>query len=189
MHRGLKVFAVVALAAATGACQSVPATSLHPLASADPLAIDPAGVRAAVVHPPGLAVPEGAAVLTLVLADADGQIVRREEFTLVRQPPGAAEDLRRREGDRATVLALAGKDVARFARLQEEMRRRRRETPGESSLAVHLSARPCRTGAAAAGGIVSYLRLGPNGRFLPVGPPGPLPFDGEELPACRSGDT
>jgi len=183
MHRALFVAAAVALAAASG-CRSVPSASLPALAAADPLVLDPGGIRAAVVHPKSLTIPSGAAVLTLVLSDGVGGVLAEEAFVLAARPVAEAAGVRVRDGERATVLALVEADIARFAAMQEQMRARRQSAPGESSLSIHVSARPCRTGEESAGEITTYVRLAPSGRYVAVSRPSPLPGNAAMLPSC-----
>lgn len=169
----------LALAATLGGagCQSIPVASLPTLAGIDPFSLDPAALKAAIVHDGDVVFPERSTRLTFTLRSA-GEVVATETFVLDRSdgegeiPAGPDEAV--------DVFAIAEADRERFEAFQTLLREERDNKDDDgNAFTVSVNARPCLKSAdqplprAAA-----YVKSSEKGRFVVVARN--LPLSGPE---------
>lgn len=157
--------------ALVAACGHVPVTSMYALRNFDPATTDLARFRTAVSLPAALLPSPDGVRLVVTVERAAGAPPAREELLLEASlDPRETAELARQvaPGSKAHVFRLAAKDVERFARLREEIKRARESGTGRGSLSV--SAAACRLTAQmpASVPVTTYIKSAETEGFVPL---------------------
>ncbi|MEM7694624.1 MAG: hypothetical protein AAF318_09235 [Pseudomonadota bacterium] len=157
---------VAALSAFLAGCQTVPVGSMLALSRVDPLAIDPVAIRAAVMHSPTLAFPDGAATLMMTVRRRDGDMVERTSFVLKN---GAESDPIGAPRNRVvTVFSVLPADYDRFNAFLAGLRALRAKKAGQHSFTLGVNVKPCRTVGRGETAVSTYLRTKVDGSYVLV---------------------
>ena len=126
------------------ACMSVPVTSLPRLAAMDPVSMDANQIEVAVRAPDDFDLPEDGATLVLTVWQEEGDETREELFHLQPVPGSPTKFLtqRTKAGFSIHRMRVDPKDAPRMDEFRAHMLSLK-ETPGQKSLSVSVTTRPC----------------------------------------------
>lgn len=139
-----RIFVMGVILGLSAGCASIPVASLPKLAALDPVSMDAGEVEVAVRAPDDYELPEGGVTLVLSVWQEEGDHKREELFHLVPVPGGPTDFLRKRAKAGFTIhrLHVDPKDAPRMDDFRAHMLSLK-ETPGQKSLSVSVTTRPC----------------------------------------------
>ncbi|MEM7777463.1 MAG: hypothetical protein AAF732_17840 [Pseudomonadota bacterium] len=140
-------FSVITLAAwLIAGCASLTPSGLLTAAAFNPLRIETATLRAAVVVPHDVGLTTGDLVLTLSFTPSDGTAPIAETFVLRVSSDIAPDELNVGANEAVFVARLTPTDAARFQATQSRILKRREQVTGKGSFSVTVGGACSRTG-------------------------------------------
>lgn len=153
----------------SGCGYTVPST-IADMTEHSPLDADPAAIEIALDLPPGMAVPEGGARMTLDVTRPD-QSGKVSETYVLQVRPGPAAGVQVEPGHSVVVYRLKDADIARLREIQVQAAGwNTQASPDKGSANIGLGVDACKTGDGpdADARSSAYIRLAEDGVFLPL---------------------